>query len=328
METSYIKFIQKSKINYKSYFLYGNEEVLRQDCSELISKNFCSEGCSKLVTFGLDGFDNLEEEILKLSGGSLFQEKLIIKIKHLEGRFPEILKKLIEEDKFNTNDQNVFIIESAQTKLNKTAKWVKALDANLEIINCNKLNIYEEKLWLKNQLSFLPEKYLSVVGSAIHNNFTGNLLMQKNEVSILKLVEDEKIEETIKNYSVMQNHEIFDLENAIICTDFDRARKIINSIRNNNSSVPPLVSWILSKVISSCYGIKSSKGKPNLYDLGIWRDVQSEYMSFSNKIDLNQIDSLANAFLLDKSSKGIHPINSWNVLETIISDLENSLLSN
>ena len=256
METSYIKFIQKSKINYKSYFLYGNEEVLRQDCSELISKNFCSKGYSKLATFGLDGFDNLEEEILKLSGGSLFQEKLIIKIKHLEGRFPEILKKLIEEDKFNTNDQNVFIIESAQTKLNKTAKWVKALDANLEIINCNKLNIYEEKLWLKNQLSFLPEKYLSVVGSAIHNNFTGNLLMQKNEVSILKLVEDEKIEETIKNYSAMQNHEIFDLENAIICTDFDRARKIINSIRNNNSSVPPLVSWILSKVISSCYGIK------------------------------------------------------------------------
>jgi DNA polymerase III delta subunit len=105
VETSYIKFIQKSKINHKSYFLYGNEEVLRQDCSELISKNFCSEGYSKLVTFGLDGFDNLEEEILKLLGGSLFQEKLIIKIKHLEGRFPEILKKLIEEDKLNTNDQ-------------------------------------------------------------------------------------------------------------------------------------------------------------------------------------------------------------------------------
>ena len=118
METSYIKFIQKSKINYKSYFLYGNEEVLRQDCSELISKNFCSEGCSRLVTFGLDGFDNLEEEILKLSGGSLFQEKLIIKIKHLDGRFPEILKKLIEEDKFNTNDQNVFIIESADSMIN------------------------------------------------------------------------------------------------------------------------------------------------------------------------------------------------------------------
>ena len=93
----------------------------------------------------MDGFDNLEEEILKLSGGSLFQEKLIIKIKHLEGRFPEILKKLIEEDKFNKNDQNVFIIESAQTKLNKTAKWVKALDANLEVINCNKLKLYTDR---------------------------------------------------------------------------------------------------------------------------------------------------------------------------------------
>ena len=94
METSYIKFIQKSKINLKSYFLYGNEEVLRQDCSELISKNFCSEGYSKLVTFGLDGFDNLEEEILKLSGGSLFQEKLIIKIKHLEAGSLKFLKNL------------------------------------------------------------------------------------------------------------------------------------------------------------------------------------------------------------------------------------------
>ena len=74
METSYIKFIQKSKINYKSYFLYGNEEVLRQDCSELISKNFCSEGCSKLVTFGLDGFDNLEEEILNFQVDHYFKK--------------------------------------------------------------------------------------------------------------------------------------------------------------------------------------------------------------------------------------------------------------
>ena len=326
METSYIKFIQKPKINQKSYFLYGNEEILRQDCSEIISENFFSEGYSKVVTFGLNGFDNLEEEILKLSGGSLFQEKLIIKINHIDGRFPEILKRLIEKKKFNANDHNLFIIDSAQAKLNKSTKWVKALNSSLEIIDCNKLNIYEEKLWLKNQLSFLPEKYLGVVGSAIHNNFTGNLLMQKNEVSILKLLEDEKIEETIKDYSAMQNHEIFDLEDAIICTDFQRARKIINSIRNNNSSVPPLVSWIVSKVISSCYGIKSSKVKPNLYDLGIWRDVQSKYMSFSRQIDFNQIDLLANAFLLDKSSKGMHPINSWNLLETIISDLENSLL--
>ena len=38
----------------------------------------------------------------------MIQERLIIKIKHLEGRFPEILKKLIEEEKFNTNDQNLF----------------------------------------------------------------------------------------------------------------------------------------------------------------------------------------------------------------------------
>jgi len=51
-------------------------------------------------------------------------------------------------------------------------------------------------------------------------------------------------------------------------------------------------------------------------------------MSFSDQIDFNQIDSLANAFLLDKSSKGLNQINSWNILETIIIDLENSLLSN
>ena len=110
----------------------------------------------------MDGFDNLEEEILKLSGGSLFQEKLIIKIKHLEGRFPEILKKLIEEEKFNTNDQNVFIIESAQSKLNKSTKWVKAPTQTLEIINCNKLNIYEEKLWLKTNFHFY-QKNISVL---------------------------------------------------------------------------------------------------------------------------------------------------------------------
>ena len=56
-----------------------------------------------------------------------------------KGFYIDSMFDAIWRDGFNMNDQNVFIIESAQIKLNKSTKWVKALDANLEIINCNKL---------------------------------------------------------------------------------------------------------------------------------------------------------------------------------------------
>ena len=50
------------------------------------------------------------------------------------------------------------IITSHNEKLNYSTKWVKQMDENSLIVECKKLKSFEEKIWLKKELSFVSEK--------------------------------------------------------------------------------------------------------------------------------------------------------------------------
>ena len=88
------------------------------------------------------------------------------------------------------------IVESSIEKIPSGA-WIKNFDTHGLIINCSKLKIIEEKMWLKRQLSFLPKDLLPIFGGSIFQNNEANLMGQKNEVALLKLLflsQDESVE--------------------------------------------------------------------------------------------------------------------------------------
>ena len=80
------------------------------------------------------------------------------------------------------------IIESSIEKTPVSGTWIKSFDSFGLIINCSKLKVMEEKIWLKRQLDFLPKDLLPVFGGSIFQNNEANLLGQKNEVALLKLL--------------------------------------------------------------------------------------------------------------------------------------------
>ena len=122
-------------------------------------------GFSEKISISQDELESLHEIVSKNIGGSLFQENLIIHIKHTSGKFPEKIKSLLEGEEIFKSPNIALIIESSIEKTPTSGTWIKNLDANGLIINCSKLKIMEEKIWLKRQLSFLPKELLPKFGA-------------------------------------------------------------------------------------------------------------------------------------------------------------------
>ena len=194
MKVNFLNFTDPK--DHKFFLLTGGELILKQDAVEIILNNLKNHGFNDKVSIFQDDLDQLKEIVSRNIGGSLFQENLILHIKHSSGKFPEKIKSLLEDNNIFKSSNIALIIESSIEKIPSGA-WIKNFDAHGLIINCSKLKIMEEKMWLKRQLSFLPKDLLPIFGGSIFQNNEANLLGQKNEVTLLKLLflsQDESVE--------------------------------------------------------------------------------------------------------------------------------------
>ena len=182
MKVSFINFLDPK--DHKYFLLTGGEFVLKQDAVKKIEENLKINGFSEKVSISQDELDSIQEITSRNMGGSLFQENLIIHIKHTSGKFPEKIKSFIEDGHIFQSSNIALIIESSIEKTPVSGAWIKSFDSFGLIINCSKLKVMEEKIWLKRQLDFLPKDLLPVFGGSIFQNNEANLLGQKNEVAL------------------------------------------------------------------------------------------------------------------------------------------------
>ena len=328
MEITYNRFIRKPLYNSQHYFIYGEEIILRDELISLIKQYFKNKEFHNVVTLGITSFDNLIDEVTNLCAGSLFQEKSLIHIKHSEGKMPEAIKKLLEMGIFRNNSSVMLIVESSVSKLNKSTKFYKDIQDAFCILSCNKLDTNEEKLWLKRKLDFFDRDALRKFGANIHNNLNGNLIGQRNEARILSLLYKNNQEQLSNEVSVDLNFDIFEFEDSLVKKDFNKIDQIIITLKKNNAQPPPPIIWIISKVITACYAIKTaSSSSVNFSKLGIWSNKKSYYMNMSNSLRVEDIIDLQERIIvLDQSVKGAIKLNAWDYLDTTIMFLKDNLL--
>ena len=73
------------------------------------------------------------------------------------------------------NMENIaIIINSHNEKLNSSTKWVKQMDLSALIVECKKLKSFEEKIWLKNELSFTSDQDRNGLVQSIYEMNSGN----------------------------------------------------------------------------------------------------------------------------------------------------------
>jgi DNA polymerase III delta subunit len=161
--------------DYQYFLLIGNEIVLKQEAISSIYLNLKDKGFKEKITLTQDELEQIQEILTKNIGGSLFQENLILHIKHSSGRFPEKIKFILEDKNIFQSANIAIIIESSIEKTPASGSWIKNFDDAGMIINCNKLKSVEEKIWLKRKLNFLPDHLLPVFGGSIYQNNEANL---------------------------------------------------------------------------------------------------------------------------------------------------------
>jgi DNA polymerase III delta subunit len=236
------------------FLLTGEEFILKQDAVKHILDKLGNKGFNEKVIISQDELDKTQEIISRNMGGSLFQENLILHIKHTSGKFPEKIKTLLADENIFKSQNIALIVESTIEKTPASGAWIKNFDAHGLIISCNKLKLIEEKMWLKRQLKFLPKDLLPIFGGSIFQNNEANLLGQKNEVALLKLLflNQDGVHEIKTDHIIFGSGiSAFELEDLLISKNFKKALLTINFMRENDRQNSAPIIWIIAKVINA-----------------------------------------------------------------------------
>ena len=307
----------------------GGELILKQEVVEIILVKLKSAGFNEKVSISQDELERMQEIASRNMGGSLFQENLILHIKHTSGKFPEKIKLFLEDAEIFNSPNIALIVESSIEKTPASGTWIKNFDANGLIINCSKLKIMEEKIWLKRQLNFLPKDLLPIFGSSIFQNNEANLLGQKNEVSLLKLLflNQDKMSEAKTDHIIFGSGiSAFELEDLLLNRDFKKALKTINFMKEHDRQNSAPIIWIIAKVINSCLeSLKSSNKKSALINSGVWSSKINLYLNLIKEATAKEFLSLNEEILkVDLINKGLMRAETWEQIERVILKLQDA----
>ena len=317
---SYQKYISKG---LNIFFLFGPEVVLKNNAKDDIRVHLAAQGFVEKKIVKDKEIDRLDKVITESIGGSLFASKIIIEISHTKGKIPESIQSIADMDYVRSRDDIAIIIDSHVDKVGSSLKWFKKMEEIALIIESKKLKSFEEKIWLKQQLSFIDSSKRSDLVNKISALSSSNLVAQQNEIKLLKLMSSP---ENIYNNEPMKDQAEFmpfELEDRIIKGDVKGAIRIVSSIKELESHYAALLVWVVGKIINNAASaMQSSRPDAALIKLGVWNNKVSDYKALMSKFELkDMINFQKKVFQLDLSNKGINKANFWERLTDLIMEL-------
>ena len=305
--------------------MYGPEIILKNDSIDRINEFYKKHGFTEKKAIFDKDFKDIERILIENAGGSLFGSKTIVEIFHNGGKIPKEITNIFEIPNINKMENIVIIIRSTIEKINLKTKWVKRMNDISLIVQCAKLKSFEEKVWVKDRLSFMNERDAKNYTNKITDMFSGNLVAQNNEINILKLTYSEE-----SNYQDIgiDNAEFlpYQLEDKIIELNTNYALRISKSIKKNDDHYGPLLVFIMGKIINTSVSVHQNINKnSSLEKAGIWRSKMPAYINFIKKNTLKKMMPLQKKiYELDLAAKGLAGITKdqfWQEIDNMIIDL-------
>ena len=320
--TSLTKYIDKSP---RLFFIFGSEVILKNTSIDQINEFYKKNGFTEKKAIFEKDFKDIERILIENAGGSLFGSKTIIEIFHNGGKIPKEITNIFEIPNINKMENIVIIIRSAVEKINQATKWVKKMNDISLIVQCAKLKPYEEKVWVKDKLTFMNEEDAKNYTDRITDMFSGNLVAQNNEINVLKLTYSEES----NNVDIGKDDAEFlpyQLEDKIIELNTNYALRISKSIKKNDDHYGPLLVFIMGKIINtSVSAYQNINTNSSLEKAGIWKSKIPAYVNFIKKNTLKKMMPLQKkVYELDLAAKGLAGITKdqfWQEIDNMIIDL-------
>jgi DNA polymerase III delta subunit len=310
------------------FFIFGSEIILKNHVRSRILNNLQKKGFEEKIILNDENFKDIPATIAANAGGSLFGSNIIIEIKHGSGKIPESITSIFN-DEINNHKNVSIIINTHLEKVSLLSKWAKKMDEFSLIVECKKLKSFEEQIWLKKNLDFMPSDYRTPIAKLLADMNSGNLVAQQNEIELLRLLYKNN-SESKKDLNALRNHMVgssefspFELEDAIIQRKASKAIKIIHTLKKADNTSGPLLVWIVSKITSLTYlASKDSNPQVFLKNNGIWQSKMNDYLSFLKKQTVNDLDLIQkDVYELELSLKGLRKKDFWLGLESLICKL-------
>ena len=221
------------------------------------------------------------------------------------------------------------IIESSIEKTPPSGSWISNFNSYGLIINCSKLKVMEEKIWLKRQLDFLPKNLLPIFGGSIFQNNEANLLGQKNEVTLIKLLflNKDVVDESNTDHMIFGSGiSAFELEDLLIQRNFEQVLKTITHMRDQDRQNSAPIIWIIAKVINSCLeSLKATNKKSALIKSGVWASKIGLYLDLIKEAKIKEFLNLNEEMLkIDLINKGVMKADTWEQIDRVVLKLQDA----
>ncbi|QMT60047.1 DNA polymerase III subunit delta [Legionella sp. PC997] len=254
---------------------------------------------------------------------SLFSDIVFLNIFYDKKSVDATGKKILTEY-LNSINSRCFIVIRAPNVPAKQLQWLSS-NESVMLVLAYPLNSEAVKSWIAMQLKKNSLSYAPQVLDLIHQYTQGNMLAcsQVIEKIALSNIPDSKIEiqQVLEHLSYQCDHDLFELVDACLLGNGDKAIQILRHAANNKTEAT-LVLWLLSQEIRLIMQLSNLiEQKIDIQSacsqLKIWPQRINLYKSCCNRINKTMLQQLHRyCYSIDERIKSSnHYTQVWNFLE-------------
>ena len=307
------------------YCLHGEEPLILQELAEAIRAQGQQQGFLSRDLFFIEGKFRWQQVIAANQEQSLFASQKIIELRIPSGKPGQDGSKALLELSNTISPDNILLliagkIESAAQK----SSWYKALDKNGVTIPVFPLAERELFSWINQRARTMnldmEESAIKLLAARTEGNLlaTTQALEKFTLMSTRSTISTNDIDEIVSSDARFTR---FQLVDAALNQDFNRAIKILNQLQQEGTDVLSILNSfvrearVLNTVINHPQGIKTGIHSANIWPKNRERIIANAASNHTQK----SIQSIITLCLkIDKSVKGLDKNNYWILLSELI----------
>jgi DNA polymerase-3 subunit delta len=306
------------------YLVHGDEQLIVEECLDLLRKQIRSSGFQERIVFNIETGFSWNDFSAESQALSLFSDKKFIELRLPSARMSDKGKAIAEFCESADGDTIVII---RAPRLDKTAQkqaWYKAVEKTGITVTVWPLKQREIEEWAAKYCKKASKTISYDALQLLLEKTEGNLLATKQEIDKLCLaIESNEItlESMAGSIADSARYTIFDLSDHCLKGDTATVSSIFNHLKSEGAELLSLSGMITKEIRTlnsvAHYSTQISMDQA-LQKARVWKNKQALYKAALKRLNKNKLENLLKAASsLDLAVKGMSNEQPWHLFYEI-----------
>jgi len=308
------------------YIVSGDEVLLVQEYCDAIRQACKAQGFDTREVYHAD--NNFDWDVLHYASQSvgLFSEKKLIELR-VNGKLSDKGRKALVEYCEHPPQDTVMLLMLPKLERNQlSSKWFTSIEKMGQFIQVWPISANQLPRWIEQRAKSLKLKIDREAVTMLASRVEGNLLAAAQELEKLSLLDiDGVIDTDILSQAVADSarYDVFALVDRALVGDAVGAVKILQGLKGEGSDVLALL-WALAREVRTLLQLQHEVNSGRTLasctrKFGIWESRLPLVDSALRRLKKNQLQLLLRfAGQCDRSVKGLHPADPWQVCMDVV----------